>query len=190
MDVYAARLAELIQADAWFSSILKAVRDCDPPDWLVGGGALRNLVWDHLHGYTTSPTAVRDVDVAYFDGGDLRGGRDHEVERCLCARLPGVPWQAKNQAGVHLWYEHVFGFPVQPLVSSVDGVGTWPETATSVAVRLLADGELRIVAPCGLSDLFQGILRRNPRRVTQEIFEDRLREKRIVEKWPQVRVVR
>ena len=124
MDVYAARLTELIQADAWFSSILKAVRDCDPPDWLVGGGVLRNLAWDHLHGYTTTATALRHVDVAYFDAGDLRNVRDHEVERCLCARLPGVPWQAKNQAAVHLWYERVFGFPVQPLASSADGVGT------------------------------------------------------------------
>lgn len=56
--------------------------------------------------------------------------------------------------------------------------------------RLLSDDQLRIVAPCGLSDLFNGILRRNPRRVSQEIFGDRLRKKRIVEVWPPVRVVR
>ncbi len=189
MDAYTARLTELIRTDVWFSSILRAVRDCDPPDWLVGGGVLRNLVWDHLHGYTAA-TPLRDVDVAYFDGENLRDSRDREVERCLHARLPGVPWQVKNQAAVHLWYEQVFGFPVQPLVSSSDGVGTWPETATSVAVRLLVDDRLRVVAPCGLADLFDGILRRNPRRVSPEIFENRLREKRIVEVWPRIRVVR
>jgi hypothetical protein len=27
----------------------------------------------------------------------------------LAARLPGVPWDAKNQAAVHTWYGRVFG---------------------------------------------------------------------------------
>jgi hypothetical protein len=44
-------------------------------------------------------------------------------------------------------------------------VSTWPETATSIAVRLLANDELHVVAPCGLADLFGMVLRRNPRTV-------------------------
>jgi hypothetical protein len=38
---------------------------------------------------------------------------------------------------VHRWYGRVFGAEVPPLTSTADGVGTWPETATAVAVRLL-----------------------------------------------------
>ena len=183
------RLKELIEAHEWFLSVLRAVRSCDPPDWLVGGGVLRDLVWDALQGYE-HPTALRDVDVAYFDPHDLRPERDEEIDRSLCSQNPHVPWQAKNQAAVHLWYERVFGFPVEPLASSADGVGTWPETATSVAVRLLANDDLLVVAPCGLSDLFDMICRRNPRRVTPEIFRKRLLDKRIEETWPRVRVIR
>ncbi|MHB1627912.1 MAG: nucleotidyltransferase family protein, partial [Bacilli bacterium] len=60
-ESYENRLKELIEAHEWFLSVLRAVRSCDPPDWLVGGGVLRNLVWDALHGYE-HPTALRDVD--------------------------------------------------------------------------------------------------------------------------------
>ncbi len=182
------RLIGLMQSTPWFMGVLQAVQACEPPDWLVGGGVIRNLLWDHLHDRIT-PTPLRDVDVAYFDPHRVDETQDQQVEDCLRATLPEVPWQAKNQAAVHLWYERAFGFPEEPLDSSADGVGTWPETATSVAVRLLHCGELVVVAPCGLADLFSGILRRNPRRVTREIFERRCSEKRILETWPQVLVM-
>ena len=189
MHGYGTDLERIIRSTDWFMKALQSVRLYDPPDWLLGGGILRNLVWDHLHGYAV-PTAARDVDVAFFDPTDLRPERDAQVEAALIALGPRVPWQAKNQAAVHLWYERRFGSPVEPLSSSADAVGTWPETATSVAVRLMADDALTIVAPCGLDDLFHMVLRRNPRRVTRELFAERLAEKRILDVWPRVQLVR
>ena len=138
---------------------LEAARECCPPDWAIGAGAVRNLVWDHLTGRHNPP---RDVDVAFFGGA-----AEAEVERCLRERRPDVPWEVKDQSLVHTWYEHVFGCAVDPLTSLEDAVGTWPETATSVAVRLQPDDRLLIVAPCGLADLLGLVLRRNPRRVSR-----------------------
>jgi uncharacterized protein len=187
-DGYERELRRLIRADERLMEILAAVRDCGPPDWLLGAGVIRNLVWDHAHGHA-EPTPSADVDVAFFDPDDLTPERDRTVQSQLAARLPGIPWEASNQAAVHLWYEGHFGYAVPPLVSSADGVGTWPETATAVAVRLLPDEGLLVVAPYGLSDLFQLVLRRNPRRVSLDQFRRRAREKRISEKWPRVRVI-
>lgn len=187
-DGYRSDLQNIIRSTDWFMHALGSVRKCNPPDWLVGGGIIRNLVWDRLHHFAT-PTLVRDVDVVFFDPTDLEWERDEQIQATLQRLDPSVPWQVKNQAAVHVWYEGKFGFSVDPLTSSADGVGTWPETATSVAVRLLDDDNLMIVAPCGLDDLFKMILRRNPRRVTREIFERRLTEKRIVDAWPKVQVV-
>jgi uncharacterized protein len=181
-------LQRLLRANDWFMTVLRAVRECDPPDWLVGGGVIRSTVWDHLHGYDR-PTPLADVDVAFFDPQDLRPERDAAVQSQLRGRLPEVPWQAKNQAAVHLWYEERFGHAVPPLTSIEDAVGTWPETATCVAVRLLANGDLRVVAPFGLEDLFAPVLRRNPRRVTLAQFRQRLQEKGIRQKWPGLRVI-
>ena len=169
-------------------SILETVRACNPPDWLVGAGVIRNLVWDYLHQYEI-PTPLADIDVIFFDPEDLRPERDRMVQQQLTQRLPHVPWEATNQAAVHLWYEDVFGFSVPALHSSEEAVGTWPETATCVAVRLLSNDEIHIVAPYGLTDLFQLVLRRNPRRVTQEQFVQRLHSKDILRKWPRVHVI-
>jgi hypothetical protein len=56
-------------------------------------------------------------------------------------------------------------------------------------VRLIPHDAVLVAAPLGLDDLFQMILRRNPRRVSVELFRQRLREKAIQQKWPRVRVI-
>jgi len=186
--IYRQQLSSFLLGHAWFGSILETVRSLNLPDWFVGAGVIRSLVWDHLHGYAT-PTPLADVDVVFFDPTDLRPVRDAEVQAQLHAVRPDIPWEATNQAAVHLWYEQVFGFAVPPFRSSAEAVGTWPETATSIAVRLHTDDTLEIIAPCGLHDLFELILRRNPRRVTRAIFQQRVANKQIVSKWPRVQII-
>ena len=61
--------------------------------------------------------------------------------------------------------------------------------ATAVAVRLLPDDRLQVVAPCGLDDLFGLVCRRNPRRVSVAHYHRRLRDKRVTERWPRVEIV-
>ncbi len=184
-----AALARIIRSDEWLWGVLAAARTVDAPDWLIGAGALRNCVWDHLFGLAER-TLPADVDLAFFDPSDLTPAGDAAVTAALCALRPDVPWEATNQAAVHCWYAATYGGdPPPPLPSSAAGVGTWPETATSVAVRLLPDDSLHIAAPCGLTDLLNGILRRNPRRVSLAHFHARLATKRIRDRWPDVRVV-
>lgn len=181
-DELGTRLRAIVSASPRFLAWLRAARDCCPPEWAIGAGAVRNLVWDHLTGRHNPPP---DVDVVFFGGAD-----EEEVERCLRSRLPGVPWQAKDQALVHTWFERRFGYPVEALTSLEDAVGTWPEFCTTVAVRLRPDGDLDVIAPHGLEDLFGLRLRRNPRRVTVERFRERLASKRIEERWPGVMIYR
>jgi uncharacterized protein len=168
--------------------VLEVARRVGPPDWLVGAGTIRDLVWDHLHGYTQR-TPATDVDVVFFDPVRLDPQRDDDVEAALLDLDPDVPWEAKNQAAVHLWYERRFGFAVPPLASIEDAIASWPETATCVGVRLEPDDSITIVAPLGLDDLFAMILRQNTARVSQAEFETRLREKRLTDRWPRVRVL-
>jgi hypothetical protein len=182
------QLERLIRGSAWFVEVLNAARDCDPPDWWIGAGVLRDLVWDELHG-GFDPANVKDVDLAFFDASDLTRERDTGVEVALHKRLSTVPWEAKNQAAVHTWYQRRFGFAVEPLKSSADGVATWPETATSVAVRLDSNYDLEVTAPCGLDDLLNGVCRRNPRRVSVDEYHRRLKAKQVLTRWPRIVVV-
>lgn len=182
-----ARLRELIQQDQRLMEVLRAARAEDLPQWYVGAGVIRNLVWDRLHGRDQGP--LRDVDLVYFDAADLSETRGKQAAAVLAAKLPAVEWDVVNQASVHLWYEQLFGSAVAPVYSCEEGIATWPETATCLAVRLLPDDQLRLFAPYGVDDLFDLVWRHNPLRATPEQFRRRAIEKCVRQRWPLVTVV-
>ncbi|GIG24145.1 nucleotidyltransferase family protein [Cellulomonas denverensis] len=183
------RLETLLRASPWMLRVLAAAREADLPQWWIGGGVLRDLVWDTAAG-GFDPERVRDVDLAFFDPDDLSPERDRRADAALRRIDPAVPWEATNQAAVHLWYPAQFGIEVAPLRSAADGVRTWPETATAVAVRWETDGCMRFTAVAGgVADLLDGVCRRNPRRVTVAEYRRRLARKEPHRRWPGVRVV-
>ncbi|MEV4351076.1 nucleotidyltransferase family protein [Actinoplanes sp. NPDC049596] len=183
-------LAGIVAGSEWMMRVLTAVRDEAVPDAWVGAGVLRDLVWGERYGTGFAAERVRDVDVAFFDPHDLSRANDDRVTERLARRRPGVPWEAKNQAAVHTWYPAKFGGdPVAPLTSIADAVATWPETATAVAVRLHATGDLEVCAPLGVTDLLDGIWRRNPRRVSVERSRARLERHQPHIRWPRVTVI-
>jgi len=170
--------------------VLAMVRDEDIPEAWVGAGALRDLVWGELYGPGFNPGDVRDVDVPFFDPHDLSRTNDDRVTARLHERWPGAPWEARNQAAVHTWYAGKFGGDeVQPLTSIPDAIGTWPETATAVAIRLGSDEQIEICAPVGMTDLLDGVWRVNPRRVSREQSLARLARHRPEQRWPAVTVI-
>ncbi len=182
------RLVALVRATPWFMRALAQVRTLGLRDWCIGAGAVRNLVWDALHGHAT-PSALADVDVAWFDAADLAPERDAQLQRRLQALAPDTPWEVTNQAGVHLWFERHFGHPVAPLRSLEAAVASWPEYATAVGVRLDADDGLQVIAPHGLDDLFAMVVRRNPARVSLATYGERVASKRYTARWPRVTVI-
>jgi uncharacterized protein len=99
-------LMQIVAQSHWFMPALRSVRSLKLQSWCIGAGAVRNLVWDHLHGYER-PSALADVDVAYFDtSAEL--GRDDELQAVLHALQPDTPWEVTNQAYVHAWFENHF----------------------------------------------------------------------------------
>jgi hypothetical protein len=49
---------------------LAAARSLALSSWCIGAGAVRNLVWDHLHGFEFE-TKPEDVDLVFYDANDL-----------------------------------------------------------------------------------------------------------------------
>lgn len=183
MDVE--RLTALVRATPWFMTALRAGRELGLAHWCIGAGALRNLVWDALHG-RAAPAELADVDFAYFCADDLDPVRDAALQRRLLEACPGLPWEVTNQAGVHLWFERHFGHAVEPLRSLEEAIASWPEPATAVGVWLDHDDALHVVAPHGLADLLGMRIRRNPARVSLETYRQRCASKRYTERWPRV----
>ncbi len=181
------RLTALVRATPWFMDALRAGRALGLPRWAIGAGALRNLVWDALHGHT-QPSALADVDFVYFCSDDLTVTRDAALRERLLLACPELPWDVTNQAGVHLWFEQHFGHAVAPLHSLEEAIASWPEPATAVGVWLDAADALHVIAPLGLDDLLGMRVRRNPVRVSVETYRQRCASKRYAERWPRVTV--
>lgn len=183
-------LRRMVGGCPWLMGVLGTLRQAQLPDAWVGAGAIRDLVWGERYGSGFDPLTVRDVDVVYFDPQDLSRERDDRATARLAGLRPDVPWEARNQAAVHTWYQGKFGgMPVDPLPSIEAAVATWPETATAVAVRLGASDEVEVCAPLGLRDLLGGVWRRNAVRVSLDRSLARLARHRPAQRWPGVRVV-
>lgn len=167
--------------------VFQEVRKLKLDSWCIGAGAIRNLVWDYLHGYVT-PSHLPDIDVVYFDSHRISNERDQDLQFRLAAAMPNHRWEVTNQAGVHLWYEKYFGAPMSAVKSLEEGVASWPEYATCVGVRLEADNSLSVIAPHGLDDLFELKIKHNPSNVSVATYQKRLGLKRFNERWPLVQI--
>lgn len=161
---------------------LQTLRD-EGKDLYLGGGLVRNAVWDYLHGYT-SPTAADDVDVVYFNSFDNEKRHDQAIEARLAKRIQNVRWSVKNQARMHTFNNE------EKYESLPHAIERWPETATAFAVRLDDSGRLEIIAPHGFDDLLRLVVRNTP------AFQDRLdairkrcNEKRWLTIWPRLRLI-
>ncbi|AUH52733.1 hypothetical protein CXB49_19025 [Chromobacterium sp. ATCC 53434] len=185
----AGRLEALVRDAPWLMRALRAARGLGLADWCIGAGAVRSLVWDVLHGFVSTPSALSDIDLVYFDAEDLSPDREAALQRRLASEAPDLPWEVTNQAAVHLWFAGHFGYAVEPLPSLEAAVATWPEYATSVGVALNADDSLWVIAPHGLDDLFGMTIRRNPARASADVYRQRVAQKRYRERWPRVTVV-
>lgn len=78
---------------------------------------------------------------------------------------------------------------MQPLTSIEAAVASWPEYATSVALSLRQDETIQVIAPYGLDDLFDMVVRRNPQRVSVATYRQRVAQKNYRQRWPKVTVM-
>lgn len=186
-DHLAGQLVGLVRQGPALMAALQAVRALGLPSWAVGAGAVRNMVWDSLHGYSNA-TLLHDVDVVYFDYDHTFRKAEQWAQHRLSQCLPHIQWDVTNQAAVHFWYAQAFGQAVAPLTSLQEGISTWPEYATCVGVCFSADDQLQVIAPYGLDDLFAMRVRWNPARVSAAAYSERVLEKAFARRWPQVRV--
>jgi len=178
------RVVDIVSADPWSLEILAAVRALGLPDWAIGAGFVRARVWDELTGQARTP--LGDVDVLYFDPAETDPAADAALERKLTDIRPDVPWSVTNQARMHARNAD------DPYRDTADALRFWLETPTAVAVRLEANGTITVLAPLGLDDLFDLVVRPTPetgkRPDKMAACRHRLATKTWPQTWPGLRV--
>jgi len=174
-------ILNLISKDEWMMDILRIADKLDLPDWVIGAGFVRNKVWDYLHGYNKPQVDTADIDLVYYD----LNGNDKKVDEELSKKLrkeTGIGWEVVNEAYAHKCNS------LPPYKSTEDALSQWPETVTAIGVKL-ESGKLKLVAPYGIDDLVNLIIRPSPKFTDINKVKERVKQKRWLEKWPKLKVL-
>jgi uncharacterized protein len=179
----ASELTDLVRSDSWIMDLLRAVRSIHLHDWCIAAGVIRNKVWDHLHGHRDR-TLPADIDVLFYDRTRTDARYEADIEARLAAIVPGVRWEAVNQAVVHSYTKEA------PYQSIEQAMSRWADPVTAVGIHLTNEEQIVITAPFGLHDLF-GLLVR-PNLVTPDaaaVYRERITTKRWIERWPKLTIL-
>lgn len=109
----------------------------DLPGWYLTAGCLFQTVWNVL---TDRPPThgIKDYDLFYFDDSDLSWEAEDKIiqadKTTFCEVAPTV--EIRNEARVHLWYEHHFGVPCTPSTCTEAAIDSFAATTCCLGVRL------------------------------------------------------
>jgi hypothetical protein len=149
-----------VLADPVAAAVLDRADQLGAPDWGLTAGAVYQNVWNAL---TRQPggTGVRDYDLAYCDIVDLSWEAEDAVIRRAAAVFGdlGRPVEVRNQARVHLWFEDKYGEARAPLSSIEAALKGYAAPAHMAAIRRGVHGDLEVLAPRGLHDVFDMVIR-------------------------------
>lgn len=176
------KLIDILSTNEYLLRDLGLISQLGLPEWYIAAGYVRNRVWDHLHGYP-EPTPLNDVDILYYDPDDLAEETEKKYESILREQCHAYNWSCKNQARMHLRNQD------EPYLSVEDAMKKWPETATAVGISLNDKGNIVILAPYGLHDLFDLVIRKSPFFEDEDVFQQRVQGKKWLEKWPQLSII-
>lgn len=178
-------ILSIIRTDDWMMDVLKTVKQLKLHDWWVCAGFVRSKIWDTLHHFNDR-TPLPDIDVIYYDEGDIKESVEKEWEVFLKKIAPHMPWSVKNQARMHLVNN------AEPYTSSIDAMSKFPETATALGVKLDDSGDLVLAAPHGADDVIN--LRVRPTdyftqsKERMNIYEKRMIDKNWLRTWNGLKV--
>lgn len=177
------RTKSLIREDEWMMDRLRDAEMLGLPDCFIAGGFIRNMIWDHLHGYKQR-TPLNDIDVVYCDLDEISENRDKELTQRIEKMTPCGKWSVKNQARMHERNGHL------PYANTTDAIAHWVEIPTCIGARLCWGDEIEISAPLGIEHNFSLIVGPNPLSGCQaSVYNDRIKNKEWAKLWPMLRII-
>lgn len=182
------RLVSIVRNDPDLMTVLTTVRGLGLNDWLVFSGAVYQAAWNDVTGRAPG-YGVKDFDLGYFNEDVSWDAEDVVIKRVaeafeepLRSRV-----EVRNQRRVSEWFPAKFGEPYPPLSDTAEALTRFVAPAFAVGVRLEGDNQITVVAPFGLDDVFDMIIRPNPQR---PLAKDWSRvTARALERWPELTVV-
>ena len=176
-------ISGIIKSSDIVMKILYELREINDELYL-GGGVVRNLVWDYLHQYK-NVTPIEDIDIIHFDKINSVKASDKKIEARLSKQLPNFRLSVKNQARMHIYNNEAEYSNLE------DAISRWPETCTAFILRIDKEDKIEFVAPFGFNDLFRLIVYPTPHFFNKlDKYMERINRKNWETIWPKLRIFR
>jgi uncharacterized protein len=179
MTLHEEKLMSLVGQNSFVLELIRAIPTLGLPNCYVAGACIAQTLWSLSHGFEAH-YGIKDIDLVYFDA-DLSQEKEREQQarvQHLFANFP-MAIDVINEARVHLWYEDVFGYSIEPYTSTEEAISTFPIPAGVLGIRGHGKG-YEIYAPLGLEDVLNNLVRPNKKQITKAIYEAKL------ERWQKV----
>ncbi|KRM58052.1 nucleotidyltransferase family protein [Secundilactobacillus malefermentans] len=185
MENYERKLKAWIKGDTQLMTELRAVQSLHLKQGMIAAGAIRRLAWNKITNRHVESTG--DVDVVFYDK-TLAYDDNRKIEKELSESLPEVKWEAKNEV-----YMNTHNFDdMAPFKSAPDALAHFPEACTAVGAYLDDKEEVQLVAPLGITVLFDLLVIPSPSfacdRKRKEVYLDRINEKNWQQDWPELKI--
>ena len=166
--------------NSFLYEILLEIRTVNP-ELYIGGGAVRNLVWDKLHNFKDY-TQLTDLDIIYFNTSFNTKDFDIQIEQQLSKVRANITWSVKNQARMHLKNNE------NQYSSLTEAIEKWPETCTAITIRLNNNDMIEYIKPHGLTDLYRLIVAPTPHFKNKlERYRERINDKNWAKTWTKLK---
>lgn len=98
--------------------------------------------------------------------------------------VPDIDWQVRNQARMHTLHGD------KPYKNSIEALARWVEIPTCIAVTLDKQNKLHLVAPYGIDDLVNLIVKPTPYGLQNyAVYKQRMKKKQWNKKWPKLKII-
>lgn len=182
------RLVAMVRSDPDLIRVLETTATLGLNDWLVFSGSVYQCVWNAVTGRPPGH-GVRDFDLGYFDEDVSWDAEDAVIRRVAAAFDEPLRSrvEVRNQRRVSEWFPAKFGEPYPPVASTAEALDRFVAPAFAVGARLAPDGRIMVVAPFGLQDVFNMVVRPNPNRPLAKDWDRVIAGLRA--RWPEVTVI-
>lgn len=131
------------------------------PNFYIAAGFIYQTIWNYYDNKDLN-YGIKDIDIIYYDKDDLSVEKDlayyQEIKKYVDEKGIDYEIDVSNEAGMHLWKKENENKHIAQYKNSEDAIDQWIATVQSIGITK-ENGEIKIYAPYGLSDIFSKTIR-------------------------------
>ena len=143
-----------------FMLILDYVYNLNLSNFYIAAGAIFQTIWNYYDNKQLN-YGIKDIDIVYYDLNNLSKDYEKELENKIINHFRKLninyEFDVHNEAIMHLC-KKFNEENIDQYKSSEDAIDKWIATVHSIGVTK-ENGEIKIYAPYGLSDIFSRTIR-------------------------------